>query len=176
VDRSCQEHRVVAEASHYGGNVTWSAEESSGLVPAGAFAEVAEAVARVIEAVGIGILVVGGLLAAVEAVRNALARRPVYQRARRSFGRVLLLALEVLVAADVVQTVAVDLTLESVATLGLLVIVRTVLSFSLSAELEGIAPWRRAEFEARNAQEAASEAAPSDPATPPRSTARRAEL
>ncbi len=143
-------------------------DQPGGLIPAGAFAEAAEAVARVIEAVGIGILVVGGVLAAVEAVRNAMARQPVYDQARRSFGRVLLLALEVLVAADVVQTVAVDLTLESVGTLGLLVIVRTVLSFSLSAELEGIAPWRRAEFEARAA------AAANDAATPPRSTARRA--
>ena len=155
--------------------MTWSADETSGLIPAGAFAEVAEAVARVIEAVGIGILVVGGLVAAVEAVRNALARRPVYAQARRSFGRVLLLALEVLVAADVVQTVAVDLTLESVGTLGLLVIVRTVLSFSLSAELEGIVPWRRAEFEARTARQAPDGDASDGSATPPRSTARRAD-
>jgi len=73
----------------------------------------------------------------------------VYVESRRTFGKVLGLALEVLVAADIVQTVAVDLTLESVATLGLLVLVRTVLSFSLSAELEGIVPWRRAEFDAR---------------------------
>ncbi len=106
---------------------------------------------RLIELAGITILVVGGLLTAYWALRDALAGEKVYERARRSFGRVLLLALEVLVAADIVQTVAVELTVESIATLGLLVLVRTVLSFSLSAELEGIVPWRRAEFEATQA-------------------------
>ena len=125
--------------------------ESNGLVPTGVFADIAVAVARLIELAGIIILVVGGLLTAYWALRDALAGEKAYERARRSFGRVLLLALEVLVAADIVQTVAVELTVESIATLGLLVLVRTVLSFSLSAELEGIVPWRRAEFEAAQA-------------------------
>ena len=120
-------------------------------MPTGVFADIAEGVARLIELAGIAILVVGGLLTAYWALRDALAGEKVYERARRSFGRVLLLALEVLVAADIVQTVAVDLTVESIATLGLLVLVRTVLSFSLEAELEGIMPWRRAEFEAAQA-------------------------
>jgi uncharacterized membrane protein len=148
--------------------VAWAAEQSGGLVPEGAFAEVAEGVALVIEIVGIAILVAGGLLTAWQAVRNALARRPVYEQARRSFGRGLLLSLEVLVAADVVQTVAVDLTLESVATLGLLVLVRTVLSFSLSAELEGVLPWRRAQFDVEAAERAASQPATRPPSRAPR--------
>lgn len=138
-------------------------EESGGLLPAGTYADVAEQVARLIELVGLAILVVGGLVTAYGALRNLLARKPAYEPARRSFGRSLLLALEVLVAADIVQTVAVDLTLESIATLGLLVLVRTVLSFSLAAELEGVVPWRRAEVEAK--------AAALQAATPPRSTA-----
>jgi len=136
--------------------------ESNGLVPAGAFAEIAEMVARLIELAGITILVVGGVLTAYWALRDARAGEKVYERARRSFGRVLLLALEVLVAADIVQTVAVELTVESVATLGLLVLVRTVLSFSLSAELEGIAPWRRAQFEAAQAARPPPSTAPPD--------------
>lgn len=107
----------------------------------------------VIEAVGILILVAGGLFTAYQAVRNLLARQPAYSQARRTFGQALLLSLEVLVAADVVQTVAVDLTLESVATLGLLVVIRTVLSLSLAAEIEGIPPWRKKEFE-RGSQQA----------------------
>jgi uncharacterized membrane protein len=148
--------------------VAWAAEESSGLLSESAFADVAEGVALVIEIVGIGILVVGGLLTAGQALRNALARRPVYEQARRSFGRGLLLSLEALVAADVVQTVAVDLTLESVGTLGLLVLVRTVLSFSLSAELEGVLPWRRAEFEVEAAQREAAAAATPPPSMAPR--------
>jgi uncharacterized membrane protein len=145
----------------------WAAEETSGLLSETAFAEVAEGVALVIEIVGIGILVAGGLFTAWEALRNALARRPVYGPARRSFGRGLLLSLEVLVAADVVQTVAVDLTLESVGTLGLLVLVRTVLSFSLSAELEGVLPWRRAQFEVEAEQREAAQTATRRPSTAP---------
>lgn len=125
---------------------------SDGLLPTGAFADGVEVVVVVIEAVGIAILVVGGLITAYQAARDVLARRPAYQAARRSFGRALLLALEVLVAADVVQTVAVDLTPESVATLGLLVIVRTVLSLSLAAELEGMLPWRKQELELKKRQ------------------------
>jgi len=124
-------------------------EESAGLLPAGVYADLAEEIARLIEITGVLILAIGGLFTGYQALRNAMARRPVYVESRRTFGKVLGLALEVLVAADIVQTVAVDLTLESVATLGLLVLVRTVLSFSLSAELEGIVPWRRAEFDAR---------------------------
>lgn len=141
--------------------------DSPGLFGSDGFADVAGSVAVIIEAVGISILVVGGLVTAWQALGNAIARRPVYQEARRSFGRALLLALEVLVAADVVQTVAVDLTLESVATLGLLVLVRTVLSFSLSAELDGVVPWRRAELERRAAMAMAESGPTAPPSTAP---------
>jgi uncharacterized membrane protein len=127
-------------------------ETLDGLLPTGVFADAAEVVVVVIEAVGISILVIGGVITVYQAARDVLARRPAYQAARRSFGQALLLALEVLVAADVVQTVAVDLTLDSVATLGLLVIVRTVLSLSLAAELEGFLPWRKQELELKSRQ------------------------
>lgn len=145
--------------------VVTAAEHSAGLLPEGVYTDVAEEVARLIEIVGLAILVVGGLITAYGAVRNLLERRDAYEPARRSFGRALLLALEVLVAADIVQTVAVDLTLESVLTLGVLVLVRTVLSFSLAAELEGVVPWRRADIEVKKAALSA--------ATPPPSTAGR---
>jgi hypothetical protein len=49
-----------------------------------------------------------------------------------------------LVAADLVRTVAVATTVENVVILGLIVLIRTVLSFSLEIEIEGVAPWRRA--------------------------------
>src|SRR6266851_1372549 len=62
-----------------------------------------------------------------------------------AFGGTLLLGLEVLVAADLVRTVAVAPTLDNVLVLGLIVLIRTVLSFSLEAEIEGVAPWRRAQ-------------------------------
>lgn len=108
-----------------------------------------EGVATAFETVGVAILAIGGLLVGARAVAGLLARRPVYTEVRRGLGRVLLLGLEVLVAADVVQTVAVDSTLESVAILGLLVVVRTVLSFALAAEIEGVVPWRRIETRAK---------------------------
>lgn len=111
----------------------------------GTLTPVLELVAEAFEIIGVAILAVGGLAQAVRAVRGAAARKPVYSQLRRGLGRVLLLGLEVLVAADVVRTVAVETTVESVAILGLLVIVRTVLSFALAAEVDGVVPWRRAE-------------------------------
>jgi uncharacterized membrane protein len=66
-----------------------------------------------------------------------------YQRLKTSLGRTLLLGLEILVAADIVRTVALDSTLESVAILGLLVLIRTFLSWSLVVEIEGHWPWQQ---------------------------------
>ncbi|HEY5881907.1 MAG TPA: DUF1622 domain-containing protein [Nakamurella sp.] len=111
------------------------------------FAEVMELVARGFEVVGALVLVVGLLWCAVLSVRTW--RRSgdgehAYRTLRRSIGAVLLLGLEVLVAADLVHTVAVEPTLANVGVLGLIVIIRTVLSFSLEIEIEGMPPWRRA--------------------------------
>jgi hypothetical protein len=60
------------------------------------------------------------------------------------FGRSILLGLEFLVAADIIRTVAVQPSLENVAVLGLIVLIRTFLSFSLEVEIDGRWPWRRA--------------------------------
>jgi len=65
-----------------------------------------------------------------------------YERYRHHLGKALLLSLELLVAADVVRTVTLAPTLENVAVLGILVIVRTILSWSLVVELEGRWPWQ----------------------------------
>jgi len=59
-------------------------------------------------------------------------------------GGALLLSLEILVAADLIRTVAVSPTLRNVLVLGLIVLIRTFLSFSLEVEIEGVLPWRRA--------------------------------
>jgi len=63
---------------------------------------------------------------------------------RQAFGGTLLLGLEVLVAADLIRTVAVAPTLNNVLVLGLIVLIRTFLSFSLEIEINGVVPWRRA--------------------------------
>lgn len=69
-------------------------------------------------------------------------RRDAYHQFRVWMGRALLLGLEILVAADVVNTVALEPTLENVATLGLLVVIRTFLGWSLVVEIEGRWPWQ----------------------------------
>ena len=67
-------------------------------------------------------------------------RNTAYVRARQHVGRVILLGLEVLIIADIVQTITIDPTLEGTLTLALIVLVRTFLSFSLEVELDGVVP------------------------------------
>jgi uncharacterized membrane protein len=111
--------------------------------------EAMDAVAVAFEVVGVAILIVGAVYTAVRAVVERGSGGDTYESMRRRFGRTLLLGLEVLVAADIVKTVAVESTLDSVLVLAVLVVVRTVLSLSLDAEIDGVAPWRRAELQAR---------------------------
>jgi len=99
-------------------------------------------VVKVVEAVGAGIMVIGGLIALLVFVRHP--RRPdAYQALRRDLGRCILLGLEVLIIADIVRTIIVTPTLESVRVLGVIVLIRILLSFSLEVELDGTWPWRR---------------------------------
>jgi uncharacterized membrane protein len=111
------------------------------------FTEGMDEVAKAFEVVGAAVLVVGLLLALTMSGRvwwRTRHGRIAYQTLRETFGGVLLLGLEILVAADLVRTVAVEPTLENVAILGLIVLIRTFLSFSLEIEMEGVPPWRRA--------------------------------
>jgi uncharacterized membrane protein len=111
------------------------------------FSEAMERVAQLFEAIGALVLLVGLLFCftlAIRAFRRSRDGRRAYQVLRESFGGVILLGIEILVAADLVRTVAVATTLENVVILGLIVLIRTVLSFSLDIEIEGVAPWRRA--------------------------------
>ena len=104
-------------------------------------------VAELFEAIGAFVLF-GGLLFCVGLPVRTLRRshdgQLAYQVMRESFGGVILLGLEILVAADLVRTVAVAPTRENVIVLAIIVLIRTVLSFSLEVEIEGVAPWRRA--------------------------------
>ena len=111
------------------------------------FTEAMETVAKVFEAIG-AIVLLGGLFLsiglAVRVLRRSGDGATAYRVLRQSFGGVILLGLEVLVAADLVRTVAVEPTWDNVVVLGVIVLIRTVLSFSLEVEIEGVAPWRRA--------------------------------
>jgi len=109
------------------------------------FHDTMEWVVKGFEIAGVAILVGGSLVAVVSAAAG-LGRgdgRAAYQRARQDVGRAILLGLEVLIIADIVLTITVDRTFDSALTLGLIVLVRTFLSFSLEIELEGALPWRR---------------------------------
>ena len=110
-----------------------------------------EQVAEGFEVAGVAILVVGSLLAFVSASLGLRGGggRAAYQRARQGVGRAILLGLEVLIIADIVLTITVDRTFDSALTLGLIVLVRTFLSFSLEIELEGTLPWRRGSTDKR---------------------------
>ena len=112
-----------------------------------------EQVVNGFEVAGVAILVVGSLLAFASAGAALLRgdREAAYQRARQEVGRAILLGLQVLIIADIVLTITVDRTFDSALTLGLIVLVRTFLSFSLEVELEGTLPWRRGSPGARSA-------------------------
>ena len=107
-----------------------------------------ESVATVFELVGVAVFAIGALLLAVRIVGGYLGARPrvTYVGVRNELGRIILLGLEILIIADIIQTITVDLTLANAATLGVIVLVRTFLSFSLEIELEGAPPWRRLEL------------------------------
>ena len=121
------------------------------------FEAVMEFASSTFEAVGVAVLVVGGVWAFVRALGNWRRGDDVYVGVRRDFGRALLLGLEVLVAADIVKTVSVATTLENVVILGVLVLVRTLLSFSLDVAIDGMAPWRRRQFESSKPEPATAD-------------------
>ncbi|MEJ7696847.1 MAG: DUF1622 domain-containing protein [Candidatus Limnocylindrales bacterium] len=102
-----------------------------------------EAVGRAIDVAGV-VAIAGGIALVLAFAARSMARGEsgIYGRFRQQLGRVILLGLELLVAADIIRTVAVAPTLGSVVVLGVIVLVRTFLSFSLEVELTG--QWRLA--------------------------------
>jgi uncharacterized membrane protein len=108
--------------------------------------QVVEWAALGIELLAIAIIVAGVLMIAVThgTVRYVIhLKEPgAYEAYKQQLGKPLLLGLELLVAADVIRTVASEPTLTNVAALGLLVVVRTLLSWSLAVEMEGRWPWQ----------------------------------
>ncbi len=107
-------------------------------------------ITRAVEVVGIAIIVVGAATSLLLFLRD-LARRAGKDAAfgafRSDLGRSILLGLEFLVAADIINTVAIEPSLDSLAVLAGIVLIRTFLSFSLEAEIEGRWPWQRAAAE-----------------------------
>ena len=111
-------------------------------------------ITRVIEVGGIAIIVLGILGASVAVLWQVLRGRSgseAFSLYRSNLGRAILLGLEFLVAADIINTVAIEPTLQSLLILGGIVLIRTFLSFSLEVEIEGRWPWDRHKGESDNA-------------------------
>ena len=113
------------------------------------FRNLMEMVGTGVDAAGVAIVVIGAGLATI---RFGLMTPPAgvdrYRLYRQNLGRAILLGLEFLVAGDIIRTVVVSPTLLNVLVLGLVVVIRTFLSFSLELELEGRWPWQRRVTEA----------------------------
>ncbi|MEX2541425.1 MAG: DUF1622 domain-containing protein [Trueperaceae bacterium] len=107
---------------------------------------VAEWAGLIIEFVALAWLVVGILASLVQAAGNRWRQRDrqTYPVLRRRLARVTLLGLELLVAADIIATIAARPTFTSLGILALIVLIRTFLSFALEVEIEGRWPWQRA--------------------------------
>lgn len=113
--------------------------------PVGRFDLALQIIARGIEAAGVGIIVLGAiyaLAAALLALSRGGAGRDAYHGFRTKLGRSILLGLELLVAADIIGTVAVEPTLDNLYVLALIVLIRTFLSVSLEVEIDGRWPWQ----------------------------------
>ena len=104
-------------------------------------------IVRAIEAGGIAIIVLGAAVALFNFLlhlRQRTAGKAAVGAFRSDLGRAILLGLEFLVAADIINTVAIEPNLDSLAVLAGIVLIRTFLSFSLEVEIEGCWPWQRA--------------------------------
>lgn len=105
----------------------------------------AEWCSAIIEILGVGIIMAFALYSLVLAAFRLFKGRsgdPLFKEARQKLGRGILVGLEFLVAADIIHTVAVDLSFQTVGVLALVVLIRTFLSFTLEVELTGRWPWQ----------------------------------
>jgi uncharacterized membrane protein len=103
-----------------------------------------ETVGLAVDAAGVAVIVAAIVVAAAAFGRNVRNGEPFddsYRGLRQSIGRGVLLGLELLVAGDIIRTVAIAPTFAGVGVLGLIVAIRTFLSFSLEVELTGRWPW-----------------------------------
>jgi len=122
------------------------------------FKELMDIVTRALEILGVGVIIVGFVIGFGRAVRDWLRGQAsgVYAMVRKYFGQSILLGLEILVAADLIRTVAVEPTMENVLVLGVIVLIRTFLSFSLEVEIYGRLPWRGRKVRGEAANETAA--------------------
>jgi uncharacterized membrane protein len=108
------------------------------------FTDTVDVVGKAVDAAGVATIVVGVLVATGMSARGPRDTPATdrYRILRQRLGRAILLGLELLVAADIIRTVAVTPTFTSAGVLGIIVVIRTVLSLRLEVELEGRLPWQ----------------------------------
>ncbi len=104
-----------------------------------------------IEAIGVIVVIIGSVISSVTFIRSyrQSPEGDAYRTYRRQLGRSIILGLEFLIAGDIIQTVIVAATLENVALLGLIILMRTFLSVTLHLEVEGRWPWQHEEKDAK---------------------------
>jgi uncharacterized membrane protein len=117
------------------------------------YTQIIEVIAAGFELVGVAVIVIGFVASVVGAARlwQIGSASAAYSGIRSTFGRSILLGLEILVAGDIIRTVALQPTLVNLAVLGLLVVIRTFLAWSLEVEIDGRWPWQRARAEQQSA-------------------------
>jgi uncharacterized membrane protein len=109
------------------------------------FRQLMEIIGTAVDGVGVFIVAAGALVATARLlVHRAHNTGNYYSSYRQDIGRAILLGLEFLIAGDIIRTVVVAPTIQNVLVLGLIVLIRTVLSLSLQLEIEGRLPWQRA--------------------------------
>lgn len=121
------------------------------------FRHIIEATGEIVDIAGVAVMVIGALVSIPLALMGHQPRRlpagspkmGAYRAYRQLLGRSILLGLELLVAADIIRTVAVTPTFESVGVLAMIVLIRTFLSFSLELEITGRWPWQPKPEESR---------------------------
>jgi uncharacterized membrane protein len=126
------------------------------------FKQIIETAGQYMDFAGVAIMVIGAVVSIPLAVRGrnfpsrggGPERRSVYRQYRQLLGRSILLGLELLVAADIIRTVAVTPTFTSVGVLAVIVLIRTFLSFSLELEITGRWPWQKEEQRTKAASSA----------------------
>jgi uncharacterized membrane protein len=109
-----------------------------------------EAIGKAVDVAGVAAMIAGGGIASAWYLRNAWRLASLtagYRPYRRNLGRAILLGLELLVAGDIIRTVAVSPTFTSLGVLAIIVVIRTFLSFALELELTGRWPWENKEPE-----------------------------
>ncbi len=105
-----------------------------------------ELIVSAFELAGVAVLVIGSILAFVRSIVSLIRFRDgpaAYRHLRLYLGRSIVVGLEFLIAADIIRSVAIEPTFASVGVLGLIVLVRTFLSWSLEVEINGEWPWQR---------------------------------